>query len=200
MPLFSGSVSITGSFGEDEARSLARVLNRGAFPVDVEVRRVETVSPTLGEDSLRASVFAGLVGVVLLLGVLFVFYRWLTPLIALGLVVWGIPIYSIAAIISQTTNYAVTLAGVTGIVVLIGITVDSYVIYFERLEGRGGFTAGRCATRQPVASRPPGRTNPGGQPGRLHRRRGCSCLSVVSARGFALYLGVTTICDVVLVL
>ena len=133
-PSFSGSVSITGSFGEDEARSLARVLNRGAFPVDVEVRRVETVSPTLGEDSLRASVFAGLVGVVLLLGVLFVFYRWLTPLIALGLVVWGMLIYSVAAIISQTTNYALTLAGVTGIVVSIGITVDSYVIYFERLK------------------------------------------------------------------
>ena len=64
-PSFTDSVQITGSFTEGEARSLARVLNRGAFPTDVEVRRVDTVSPTLGEDSMRASIVAGLVGIVL---------------------------------------------------------------------------------------------------------------------------------------
>ena len=59
-------MSISGSFTEGEARSLSRVLNRGAFPTQVEVRRVDTVSPTLGKDSLRASIFAGLVGIALL--------------------------------------------------------------------------------------------------------------------------------------
>ena len=194
-PSFSGSVSITGSFGEDEARSLARVLNRGAFPVDVEVRRVETVSPTLGEDSLRASVFAGLVGVVLLLGVLFVFYRWLTPLIALGLVVWAMLIYSVAAIISQTTNYALTLAGVTGIVVSIGITVDSYVIYFERLKDEvvHGRTLRNSAARGFKAT---WRTILAANLVAFIAAAVLFVLSVGSVRGFALYLGVTTICDV----
>ena len=62
-PFFTGTVQITGSFSEGEARSLARVLNRGAFPVNVEAQSVQTVSPTLGEDSLEAAVIAGLVGV-----------------------------------------------------------------------------------------------------------------------------------------
>ena len=113
-PQFSGSVSISGSFTEGEARSLSRVLNRGAFPTQVEVRRVDTVSPTLGKDSLRASIFAGLAGIALLIVVLVLFYRRLTLLIAAGMIVWGVLIYSVAVFISQTTNYALTLAGVTG--------------------------------------------------------------------------------------
>ncbi len=195
-PSFSGTVSITGSFGEQEARSLARVLNRGAFPVDVEVRRVETVSPTLGEDSLRASIFAGLVGVVLLLGVLSVFYRRLTLLIAVGLLVWGMLIYSIAAVISQTTNYALTLAGVTGIVVSIGITVDSYVIYFERLKDEvvHGRTLRNSAARGFKAT---WRTILAANLVAFIAAAVLFVLSVGSVRGFALYLGITTICDVV---
>ena len=83
---------------------------------------------------MRASIIAGLVGVVLLLVLLIVFYRRLTLLIAAGMIVWGMLIYSVAVLISQTTNYALTLAGVTGIIVSIGMTVDSYVVYFERMK------------------------------------------------------------------
>ena len=101
-PEFSGSVSISGSFTEGEARSLSRVLNRGAFPTQVEVRRVDTVSPTLGKDSLRASIFAGLVGIALLVLVLVLFYRRLTLLIAAGMIVWGMLIYSVSVFISET--------------------------------------------------------------------------------------------------
>ena len=79
-------------------RSLSRVLNRGAFPTQVEVRRVDTVSPTLGEDSLRASIFAGLAGVAVLVLVLLLFYRRLTVLIAAGMIVWGMLIYSISRV------------------------------------------------------------------------------------------------------
>ena len=163
-------MSITGSFAEGEARSLARVLNRGAFPADVEVQRVETVSPTLGQDSLRASIFAGLVGVVLLLLLLVVFYRRLTLLIAAGMVVWGMLIYSVAVFISQTTNYALTLAGVTGIIVSIGMTVDSYVVYFERMKDEvlprpHVQELGRPRLHVDVAD------DPRRQPGVVHRRR-----------------------------
>ena len=193
---FPGEVSISGNFAEEEARSLARVLNRGAFPVDVEVRRVETVSPTLGQDSMRAAVFAGLVGVVAVLALLAVFYRRLTLLVFLGLCVWGMLIYSISAIISQTTNFALTLAGVTGIVVSIGITVDSYVIYFERLKDDvvHGRTLRNSAARSFKAT---WRTILAANLVAFIAAAVLFVLSVGAVRGFALYLGVTTICDVI---
>ena len=74
-PNFPDRVTISGNFKESEARSLARVLNRGAFPVNVEAQNVQTVSPTLGSDSMRAAIFAGLVGIVLVMLMLAYFYR-----------------------------------------------------------------------------------------------------------------------------
>jgi preprotein translocase subunit SecD len=194
-PEFTGSVSISG-MGEAEARSLSRVIDRGAFPVRVEPATVQTVSATLGQDSLNASVLAGLVGVALVLVMLVVFYRWLTLLVLAGMVVWGMLIYSASAFISETTNYALTLAGVTGIIVSVGMTVDSYVIYFERLkdEARHGRTLKNSAPR---AFKATWRTILAAN---LISAIGAAVLfvlSVGSVRGFALYLGVTTICDVI---
>jgi preprotein translocase subunit SecD len=195
-PNFPDNVQITGMDGEDEARSLARVLNRGAFPVNVEAQTVQTVSPTLGQDSLRASVIAGMVGVVLVLLFLIVFYRRLTLLIVAGMIVWGMLIYSAAAIVSQTTNYALTLAGVTGIIVSIGVTVDSYVVYFERLkdEVRHGRTFKNSADR---AFRASWRTIVAADLVSILAATVLFVLSVGSVRGFALYLGITTVCDLI---
>jgi preprotein translocase subunit SecD len=195
-PVFSGDVSISGSFKEGEARSLARVLNRGAFPAKVNAQRVDTVSPTLGKDSLRASIFAGLVGIGLLVVVLLLFYRRLTLLIAMGMAVWGMLIYSIAVFISQTTNYALTLAGVTGIIVSIGMTVDSYVVYFERMKDEvlHGRTFKNSAAR---SFRSTWRTILAANLVSFIAAAVLFVLSVGSVRGFALYLGVTTICDVI---
>ena len=194
-PQFSGSVSISGSFSEGEARSLSRVLNRGAFPTQVEVRRVDTVSPTLGKDSLRASIFAGLAGIALLIVVLVLFYRRLTLLIAAGMIVWGALIYSVAVFISQTTNYALTLAGVTGIVVSIGMTVDSYVVYFERMKDEvlHGRTFRNSAARSFAST---WKTILAANLVSFIAAAVLFVLSVGSVRGFALYLGVTTVCDV----
>lgn len=193
---FSGAVTISGGFTEGGARSLSRVLNRGAFPTQVEVKRVDTVSPTLGKDSLKASLFAGLVGVALLVLVLVVFYRRLTLLIAAGMIVWGMLIYSVSVFISQTTNYALTLAGVTGIVVSIGMTVDSYVVYFERLkdEALRGRTMRNAAARSFTQT---WRTILAANLVSFIAAAVLFVLSVGSVRGFALYLGVTTICDVI---
>jgi preprotein translocase subunit SecD len=194
-PSFSGSVSISGSFSEGEARSLSRVLNRGAFPTQVEVRRVDTVSATLGEDSLTASIFAGLVGVALLIIVLLLFYRRLTLLIAAGMIVWGMLIYSVSVFISQTTNYALTLAGVTGIVVSIGMTVDSYVVYFERMKDEvlHGRTFKNSAARSFAST---WKTILAANLVSFIAAAVLFVLSVGSVRGFALYLGVTTVVDV----
>ena len=191
---FPGEVSITGTFSESEARSLARVLDRGAFPVDVHAENVQTVSATLGKDSMTASIFAGLAGVILVLLLLAYFYRRLILVVLAGLSVWGLLIYSASTIISQTTNYALTLAGVTGIIVAIGVTVDTYVVYFERLkdEVRHGRTIRNSALRGFKAT---WRTIVAADLVALIAAVVLFVLSVGSVRGFALYLGVTTVCD-----
>ncbi len=193
---YDNDVQISGMGSEDEARSLSRVINRGAFPVDVEAQTVQTVSPTLGQDSLRAAVIAGMIGVVLVLLLLVVFYRRLTLLIIAGMVVWGMLIFSASAIISQTTNYALTLAGVTGIIISIGVTVDSYVVYFERLkdEVRHGRTIKNSANRAFKAS---WRTIVAADLVSILAAAVLFILSVGSVRGFALYLGITTVCDLI---
>ena len=199
-PSFPQTVSISGqgagAFSESEARSLARVLDRGAFPVQVRTESVQTVSPTLGEDSLRAAIFAGLVGLVLVLLGLMYFYRRLIVVVMAGLAVWALLIYSAAAIISETTNYALSLAGVTGIIVAVGITVDSYVVFFERLkeEVRHGRTVRNSALRSFKAT---WRTIVAADLVSLIAAAVLFSLSVGSVRGFALYLGITTVCDVI---
>ncbi len=194
-PSFQGSVAITG-MDETEARSLARVIDRGAFPVEVEPATVQTVSPTLGKDSLRASVLAGLVGIALVLVLLVVFYRYLTVLVLAGMAVWGLLVYSASAFISETTNYALTLAGVTGIIVSIGMTVDSYIVYFERLkdEVRHGRTLRNSSARSFKAT---WRTILAANLVSVIGAAVLFVLSVGSVRGFALYLGVTTVCDII---
>ena len=109
---------------------------------------------------------------------------------------WALLIYSASAIISQTTNYALSLAGVTGIIVAIGITVDSYVVYFERLkeEVRHGRTVRNSALRSFKAT---WRTIVAADLVSLIAAGVLFTLSVGSVRGFALYLGVTTVCDLI---
>jgi preprotein translocase subunit SecD len=193
-PFFSGSVQITGAFSEGEARSLARVLNRGAFPVNVEAQSVQTVSPTLGNDSLEAAVIAGIVGAIVIVLFMIVYYRKLAVIIIAGLIVWGMAVYVAAALVSQWTNYAFTLAGATGIIVAIGVTVDSYVVFFERLkdEVRAGRSLRNAAPR---AFKLTWRTIVSADVVAFLGSAILFWLSVGSVKGFALYLGLTTICD-----
>ncbi len=193
-PNFPGNVQISGSFTEDEVRSLAQVLNRGAFPVQVEQERVETVSPTAGQDSLDAAIIAGLIGAALMLTFMIFYYRKLSVVIISGLLVWGVTVYSLATFVSQATNFALTLAGATGIIVAIGVTVDTYVVYFERLkdELRHGRTLRNAAPR---SFRATWRTILSADLVSLMASLILFWLSVGSVRGFALYLGLTTICD-----
>ena len=127
---------------------------------------------------------------------LIVFYRWLTLLVLAGMAVWGVLIYVASALISEWTNYALTLAGVTGIIVSIGMTVDSYVIFYERLkdEVRHGRTLRNSAPRAFAAT---WRTILAANLVSAIGAAVLFVLSVGSVRGFALYLGVTTVCDVI---
>ena len=193
-PNFTESVAITGDFTEDEARSLAAVLNRGAFPVEVEAQEARTVSASAGSDSLQAAIVAGLVGMVLVVVFLVAYYRWLALVILAGLMVWAGMVFTMASFVSGWTNYALSLAGVTGIIVAIGVTVDSYVVFFERIkdELRNGRTIKNAAPR---SFKMTWRTIWSADVVSLIGAFILFWLSVGSVRGFALYLGLTTICD-----
>ena len=193
-PSFPGSVQISGAFTEDEVRSLSRVLNRGAFPVAVEIQRQENVSATAGQDSLNAALIAGLIGVVAVLAFMVAYYRKLSVVIIAGLLVWGMTVFSLATFVSQATNYALTLAGATGIIVAVGVTVDTYVVFFERLkdEVRHGRSIRNAAPRSFQAT---WRTIVSADLVSLMASLILFWLSVGSVKGFALYLGLTTICD-----
>jgi len=193
-PDFPGSVQISGAFSESEVRSLARVLNRGAFPVSVVQQRVETVSPTAGQSALEAAVIAGLIGVALMLIVMAFYYRRLSVVIFGGLAVWGLTVFTAASFVSNQWNYALTLAGATGIIVSVGVTVDSYVVYFERIrdETRHGRSLANSAPRSFAAI---WRTIVAADVVALLAAVVLFWLSVGSVKGFALYLGLTTVCD-----
>jgi preprotein translocase subunit SecD len=193
-PNFTDSVSITGSFTQSEAEDLASVLNRGAFPVEVEAQEARTVSPSAGSDSLQAAIIAGLVGLALVLVFMIVYYRWLALVIVGGITVWAAMVFAMASFVSGWTNYALSLAGVTGIIVAIGVTVDSYVVFFERIkdELRNGRTIKNAAPR---SFKMTWRTIWSADVVSLIAAGILFSLSVGSVRGFALYLGLTTICD-----
>ena len=148
-PAFTTGVDITGQFSEQEARDLARVLKSGSLPVRMETQSVQNVSPTLGKDSLRAALIAGAIGVGLVLLLLVLYYRWLGLVVVFGIAVSGAILYSIISLLSRTQGLALSLSGAAGIIVSVGVTVDSYVVYFERLkdEVRKGRTLRNSAER-----------------------------------------------------
>ncbi len=127
-------IQISGTFSQSEAKDLALVLRYGSLPVTLEPQTVQTVSPTLGEDSLRAGLLAGSLGLMLVVLYMIFYYRSLGVVVFLGLVVWSTLNFSIMCWLGQTRGLALSLAGVTGLVVSVGVTVDSYVVFFERLK------------------------------------------------------------------
>jgi preprotein translocase subunit SecD len=193
---FTGSVQISGSFSESEARNLARVLNSGSLPVKLETQAVQTVSPTLGKDSLRAAWIAGLVGVALVFVFMVLYYRLLGLIVAGGLAVSGALIWTVISFLSKTQGLALSLAGIAGLIVSVGVTVDSYVVFFERLkdEIRAGRSMRNSAQR--------------GFAGAWHTIVVADMVSLIGAavlwyltvgsvRGFAFFLGLSTLCDLV---
>ncbi len=137
---FNGTGEITGKFSEREAKDLALVLRYGSLPVELVTQQRQTVSPSLGKESLRAGLIAGGIGLGLVLLYMVLYYRALGVVVMLGLCVSGALLYSILTYLSKTSGLALSLAGATGVIVSVGVTVDSYIVYFERLKDdlRGG--------------------------------------------------------------
>lgn len=196
-PVFTGgTVQISGDFTEEEARDLAKILEFGAVPVEFDVASVQTVSPTLGSDSLRAAIIAGLVGLGLVILFFFAYYRLLPVVMLLGLSLSGSLMWSVIALLSKTNGLALTLAGVAGIIVSVGVTVDSYVVFFERLKDE--VQAGRSLRGSAQRSfQSAFRT--------ILIADGASFIGAVvlwyltvgAVRGFAFFLGLSTLIDVI---
>src|SRR5262249_48145272 len=121
-PQFTGNVQITGNFTHSEANKLAQVLNSGALPITLTSEQVENVSATLGKDSLQAAIIAGLIGVALVVIFMFLYYRRLAVVVVGGLAISAMLIYSATAMISRFYNGVLSLSGVAGIIVSIGVT------------------------------------------------------------------------------
>ena len=185
-------IVISGDFSESEAKDLATALRYGKLPVVLEPQTVQTVSPTLGEDSLKAGLAAGLLGLVLVCAYMIFYYRALGIVVVLGLSVWAALLYSIISYI----GVSLSLAGVTGIVVSVGVTVDSYVVYFERLkdEVKAGRTL-RSSTERAFSRA--FRTILAADISSFIGAIVLFQLTVGPVRGFAFFLGVSTILDVV---
>ncbi len=189
-------VQISGSFDQQSAKDLALVLRYGALPVQLEPQTVQTVSATLGKDSLHAGLIAGLVGLLLVVVYMTLYYRWLGPVVLLGLMVSGSLLYTIIAFLGETQGLALTLAGVTGIIVSIGVTVDSYVVYFERLKDdvRSGKSMRSSAERGFSNAY---RTILAADGASLIGAVLLYLLTVGSVRGFAFFLGLATLLDMI---
>lgn len=119
---------------QNEAKNLALVLTTGALPVQLKQESVSTISPTLGRDSLAAGLKAGALGLALVFIYVLLYYRALGLVIWIGLGAFTAFIYAIMATLSLTAGLTLSLAGIAGIIVSVGITTDSYIVAFERLK------------------------------------------------------------------
>jgi preprotein translocase subunit SecD len=196
-PSFSGGVDITGNFKESEAKDLARVLKSGALPVRLEVQAVQIVSPTLGDDSLNAAIVSGLIGVLLVLLFMLLYYRLLALIVVFGITLSGLVQWNVISLLSSTNGLALSLAGIAGIIVSIGVTVDSYVVFFEKLkdELKTGRTLKNSAER---GFKSAWRTILAADIVSLIGAFTLWYLTVGSVRGFAFFLGLSTLCDIVI--
>jgi preprotein translocase subunit SecD len=189
-------INISGNFSQGEAKQLALVLRYGSLPVQLEQQTVRTVSATLGKDSLHAGLVAGIIGTILVLLYMLLYYRILGLVVIAGLTIWFSLQWSIISYLGVHNGLALSLSGVTGIVVSVGVTVDSYVVYFERLKDE--LHAGRTM-RSAIDSafKHSFRTVLVADTSAFLAAAILYFLTVGSVRGFAFFLGLSTILDVV---
>ena len=197
-PITNGSGVITGSFTEARAKDLATQLNAGALPVELTTQQVLTVSPTLGDESLQQGLVAAIAGLVLLFAYLLFYYRILAVVAWVGMLIWAVLALGLIALAGKTIGYNLTLAGVAGLVISLGVTADSYIVFFERLKDE--VHAGR-SPRAAVAPafRRSFRTIVAADLVTAIAAAVLYVTAISSVRGFALTLGVATLLDLLVV-
>nr|WP_078860497.1 protein translocase subunit SecD [Streptomyces rubellomurinus] len=197
-PISGGSAVITGQFSQSEADDLANVLSYGALPLEFNKSDVTTVSPALGNDQLKAGLVAGAIGMLLVVAYSLVYYRGLGLVSIAGLLVSAALTYSIMSLLGGGIGFALNLPAVCGAIVAIGITADSFIVYFERIrdEVREG------APLRPAVQRAWPRARRTILVSDFVSFLCAAVLYVVSVgkvQGFAFTLGLTTALDVVVI-
>jgi preprotein translocase subunit SecD len=194
----SGNAQIEGQFGQQDATDLANVLKYGALPLKFDQSSIESVSATLGKDQLTAGLIAGAIGLGLVVLYCLLYYRGLGFVAISSLIVAGCLTYESVVLLGKFIDFRMSLAGIAGAIVAIGITADSFVVFFERLrdEVREGRSLRTAVERG------------------WHRARRtiivADAVSFIAAlllywfaiggvKGFAFTLGLTTLIDVVVV-
>ena len=193
-----GSAQITGSFDKDSSKVLADQLKYGSLPIGFEVESQENISASLGSEQLQNGVLAALIGLVLVLAYSVFQYRGLAVITLGSLIVAGILVYLIIAVLSWRQGYRLSLAGVTGLIVSIGVTVDSFIVFFERVrdeirDGRSLETAVENGWKRGI------RTIIASNTVSFTAAVSLFLLTVGNVRGFAFTLGLTTLVNLIVV-
>lgn len=194
----SGSAEISGSFTQQSAEDLANVLSYGALPLSFKEQSVTTVTAALGGEQLQAGLIAGAIGLALVVIYLVAYYRGLALIALLSLLVSGILTYTLMSLLGPAIGFALNLPAVCGAIVAIGITADSFIVYFERV--RDEIRDGR--TLRPAVERAWPRARRTILVSDFVSFLAAAVLFVVTVgkvQGFAFTLGLTTLLDVVVV-
>ncbi|MFE2932239.1 protein translocase subunit SecD [Streptomyces sp. NPDC059278] len=194
----SGSAEISGSFTQQSAEDLANVLSYGALPLSFKEQSVTTVTAALGGEQLKAGLIAGAIGLALVVIYLVAYYRGLAIIALLSLLVSGILTYTLMSLLGPAIGFALNLPAVCGAIVAIGITADSFIVYFERV--RDEIREGR--TLRPAVERAWPRARRTILVSDFVSFLAAAVLFVVTVgkvQGFAFTLGLTTLLDVVVV-
>ncbi|WP_415948586.1 protein translocase subunit SecD [Streptomyces sp. KLOTTS4A1] len=194
----SANAEITGSFTQESANELANMLKYGSLPLTFEEANVVTISPSLGGEQLEAGLIAGAIGLVLVVVYLVFYYRALAVVAIASLALMGGMTYVIMALMGPAVGFALSLPAVCGAIVAIGITADSFIVYFERIrdEVRGGRSIRPAIERAWPAAR---RTILVSDVVSFLAAVVLFFAAVGTVQGFAFVLGLTTLLDVVIV-
>ena len=197
-PITNGQAQITGNFTQGEATQLANILSYGALPLTFHQQSVQSVSPQLGRDQLTAGLIAGGIGLLLVVAYTLLYYRGLAVVAVSSLVIAGVVVYESVITLGKYQGFALDLAGIAGLIVAIGITADSFVVYFERLrdEVREGRSLRAAVERGWGRAR---RTILVSDTVSFLAAALLWFFAVGSVKGFAFTLGLTTLIDVVVV-
>ncbi|MET0839654.1 MAG: protein translocase subunit SecD [Marmoricola sp.] len=193
-PILDGNAQITGDFTESEARSLSNSLKYGALPLKF-TSSVETIGPSLAGNQLSAGIYAGIIGLAIVMLYCLLYYRGLGLVVIASLIVAAIITYGVVLVLAKAAGFTLTLPGIAGLIVAVGITADSFIVYFERI--RDEMRDGR-SMRVAVET------------GWARARNTCLAADAVSilaavvlyifaigvVRGFAFALGISTLIDI----
>jgi len=197
-PILGGSTQISGTFTQKEADQLANVLKYGSLPLSFEASEAETVSATLGLASLEAGLLAGGIGLGLVFIYCLFYYRLLGILTIMSLLLSGGIVYAVLVLLGRWIGFTLDLAGIAGFIVSIGITADSFVVFFERLkdEVREGRSFRSAVPRAWIRSR---RTILSADAVSFLASAILYVIAVGQVKGFAFTLGMSTVLDLVVV-